>query len=339
MIRRALRRLAKFTPTAMVLRNPKTRDEIARAVAYIAQTGEGADACLKRGALPMQVHYYSPVPDIDDLAERDVWNRRSETPGVDMRLDAQLALLAELGRDYGSECDWPSDEPGDDPSGFYLNNSSFSFGCAAALHGLIRRSKPKKLVEIGSGYSSRVMNRAVALNAADGNPCDYTIIDPYPGSLVSSGLPSVKRLIEKRVECTPLEPFLELGENDILMIDSGHAVKIGGDVNFLFLEVLPRLAPGVIVHIHDIPMPYEYPKVYSTNPAFRVFWTESYLLQAFLAFNSAFEVLLGMQLLMTDHADAFAAAYPQHDPQKHPAISGSFWIRRKPEPRADAEPR
>ncbi len=102
---------------------------------------------------------------------------------------------------------------------------------------------------------------------------EYTIIDPHPSEMISGGrLPGLTRLIAERVEGAP-DPFVDLIENDILLIDSSHTGKIGGDVNYLILDVLPRLAPGVIIHFHDIALPYEYPKAYHTNPHFRVFWT------------------------------------------------------------------
>jgi hypothetical protein len=105
-------------------------------------------------------------------------------------------------------------------------------------------------------------------------------------------------------------------------------VRTGGDVNFLFLEVIPRLSPGVIIHVHDVPLPGEYPEVHFTNPRFRMFWTEAWLLQAFLCFNNAFEVLLAMGYLMENHLDAIQAAFPHFDPQVHRLRSSSFWMRR-----------
>ena len=125
--------------------------------------------------------------------------------------------------------------------------------------------------------------------------------------------------------------FDQLQENDILFIDSGHCVRTGSDVNFLILDVLPRLSPGVVVHFHDIGLPDEYPKVYFTNPDFRVFWTEAYLLQAFLAFNQDFEVLLAVSYLMKNHRAEFCVAFPHIDTDEY-RISGSFWLRRLPKP-------
>ena len=105
-------------------------------------------------------------------------------------------------------------------------------------------------------------------------------------------------------------------------------VKIGSDVNFLILEVLPRLKPGVIIHFHDIPMPWEYAEVYARDPASRFFWNESYLLQAFLAFNNCFEVLLSMGFLQTEYMDEFCAAFPKFKLAENWANSGSLWMRR-----------
>ena len=299
-------------------------------ISWMARTGEGTDASLKRGALPLPVHFYSPVPDLDDLEHRDVWGRRSELSGIDFRPDEQVDYLLELGDRFGRECDW-SPGPSKDPSAFHSENSSFSFGCAAAAHCMIRDRKPRRLIEVGSGMSSIVLSGALAFNERGGTaPAEYTIIDPYPSPRLET-LPGTRpTLIEDRVEVVDPRLFEQLERGDILFIDSGHAVRIGGEVNFLVLDVLPRLKPGVLVHFHDIHLPYEYPKVYATNATFRMFWTEAYLLQAFLACNSDFDVVLAMTYLMQDRPDAFQQAFPLFDPAKHKAVSGSFWIMRHP---------
>jgi len=300
--------------------------ELPAVIQRMAQTGAGTDACLELGCLPMQVHFYSPVPDIQDLDRRDVWSRRSSLAGIDFREEEQVAYLLELGRAHGEECLWPS-APTGDPHQFHLNNDSFSFGCAAGLHTILRHHRPARVIEIGSGQSSRVISAALGRNAAEGAPAEYTVIDPYPADSMRS-LPGLTRLIPERVELSAPGLFEELQANDVLFIDSSHTVKTGGDVNFLFLDVLPRLRPGVIVHVHDIALPYEYTRTYFTNPAFRVFWTEAYLLQAFLTCNDQFEVRLAMAYLQTERSPDFQAAFPHYDPLKH-AGSGSFWIRRK----------
>ena len=295
----------------------------------IASTGELSDDCLEAGALPMLVHFYSPVPDLKDLINRKVWSIKSELPGIDFRPDFQLDLINKLGNEFGNECNWP-ENPTSDKRDFYTNNGGFSYGCASALHTMIRKNKPENVFEIGSGNSSKVIGDALALNHEEtGKTSNYVVIDPYPGDTIRHKVNEISLLIEERVELVDKKEFEILKENDILFIDSSHMVKIGSDVNFLYLEILPRLNPGVIVHIHDINIPYEYPKTYSTNPAFRMFWTESYLLQAFLTFNSEFEILLGMNFIQTDHMDVFCKAFPHFDLEKNWPNSGSFWIRRK----------
>jgi hypothetical protein len=250
--------------------------------------------------------------------------------GIDFRGAAQEQLLARLGAAYGDECLWPFDSVGD-PAQFYLNNQSFSFGCAAATHCVIRRFKPRLVIEIGSGQSSRVIAAALRRNRVDkGVSGRHIIVDPYPEQVMRGEAFPSTTVISERVELVEASLFSALGAGDILFIDSGHTVRIGGDVNSLFLDVLPGLAPGVIVHVHDIALPFEYPKVYATNPRFRQFWTEQYLLQAFLCFNRDFEILLAMNWLMAERMELVLAAFPHGDPELHPFFSGSFWMRRVP---------
>ena len=302
--------------------------DLPAAMVRMATTGVGTDACLAAGVLPMLVHFYMPVPDIADLRRRSVWARRSPLPGVDLDVPGQLEYLRRIGAAHGEECLWPGPATSH-PHQFHVDNGCFSFGCAASLHAVLRHHKPQRVVEVGSGMSSRVISEALEANRRDGHPAEYLIIDPYPAPSTAT-LPGLTRLVQDRVELQPLDPFLALGPDDVLFIDSGHTVKTGGDVNFLFLEVLPRLAPGVVVHVHDISLPFEYPEAYFTKPDFRVFWTEAYLLQAFLAHNDRFEVLLAMQLLQTDHLDALRAAFPRWDTERFPPVSGSFCMGRRP---------
>lgn len=299
----------------------------AKGFRYVATTGIGSDSCLKEGFLPIPVHFYSPIPDIEDLRKRDVWSKVSGMAGIDFQKEAQASLLEEIGVRFGEECSWAY-EPDGNTETFFLNNPSFSFGCAASTHGLIRQLQPKKVIEIGSGMSTRVILSALRKNAIESGLLEnYQVVDPYPSAEIKKLMG--KNLITQRVELLDVEFFAELAEDDILFIDSSHSVKIGSDVNYLFLEVLPRLAPGVVVHVHDISLPYEYAQAYATNSAFRQFWTEQYLLQAFLSCNDKFEVLFGVHFLMTDHQEVFKQAFPYYHPERYSVVSGSFWIRRK----------
>ena len=294
-----------------------------------AITGKGSNLCLKEGFLPLPVHFYSPIPDINDLEKRKIWDVRSELKGINFRAGEQLELLKQLGSGFSEECQWPLQST-ENLSEFYLQNQSFSYGCAASTHCVIRHFKPRTIIEIGSGMSSMVISKAIQLNGLqNGHHSNYIIVDPYPGEFIKNRSIEMKELIESRVELLDMSFFEQLKANDILFIDSSHSVKIGGDVNYLFLEILPRLAPGVIVHIHDIGIPYEYSKTYATSETFRQFWTEQYLLQGFLCFNYEFEILLAMNYLMSDHSEVFKKTFPFYNPDLHPFISGSFWMRRK----------
>jgi Methyltransferase domain len=301
-------------------------DQAAPLIRYMAETGVGADRCLGHGCLPVRVHYYSPVPDIADLDRRDVWSRRSALAGIEWDEDEHLRLMQELADRFGHECEWPHDYVGDDTQ-YYTGSSGFSFGCAALTHSLIRSNKPRKVIEIGSGSSTKVIAAALRKNRSEGISAEYVVVDPHAGPAIVA-LGGVNRVISKPVEEVEIGEFAGLAAGDVLFVDSSHTVRIGGDVNYLILDVLPILAPGVVVHFHDIPMPFEYASAYYHNPKFRVFWTESYLLQAFLIFNRDYKILLPMNNIFTKHQQAFQRAWPHYIPRQHVETSHSFWILR-----------
>ena len=172
-------------------------------------------------------------------------------PGVAVDLDEQLAKLKTVCGDYESE--YRGNKT-------YLEAASngagpgFGYIEAQCLHSVIRHYKPKNIVEVGSGVSTICMLEALRLNEEEsGEKGSLTAIEPSP----SARLKSLKdiQLNVSEVQAVSFESFSHLGHNDFLFIDSSHAVKPGGDVNYLVLEVLPRLKPGVIVHFHDICFP------------------------------------------------------------------------------------
>lgn len=298
-------------------------------VRYLAETGVGSDECLKSRVFPARVDFYSPIPDVEDLRLRDVWSRRSAMAGVDWNLERQLNSLRAVTVAHSAECRWPRRRPEGETEGYYVDNGAFGFGCAAAVHCMVRHLKPRRVIEIGSGNSTRVIGAALCRNREEGCPSNYLVIDPF-GSPGLERLPGVDEVLRSRVEVVEPGRFGGLDERDILFIDSGHVVRIGGDVNFLYLDVLPTLRPGVVIHAHDIHLPNEYPQTYAENPQFRVFWTEAYLLQAFLCFNQEFEILFSMHALQHDCAAEFAQLFPQFVEFADLPKSGSFWFRRKP---------
>ena len=186
---------------------------------------------------------------------------------------------------------------------------------------MVRHFQPRLIIEVGSGFSSLALGRAAAKNKTSALIC----IDPFPGELPRNGsIPALQSLIETKVQELDVDFFSQLDSGDILFIDSSHTVKIGGDVNYLFLEVLPRLKPGVIVHVHDVFLPFEYRCDWVLDE-FR-FWTEQYLLRAFLTFNSEFEVLMADNYLLHYYQEDLKAAFSALLCWK----GGSFWMRRKP---------
>ena len=185
---------------------------------------------------------------------------------------------------------------------------------------MVRHFQSRFIIEVGSGFSSLVLGAAAAENDSAG----IISIEPFPREFLRKGFPGLRSLIEKKVQDIDLNFFSQLESGDILFIDSSHTVKIGGDVNYLFLEVLPRLKPGVIVHVHDIFLPFDYRRDWVLDE-FR-FWTEQYLLQAFMMFNSEFEVVMANSYLNHYHQEDLKAAFPDLPSWE----GGSFWLRRKP---------
>jgi Methyltransferase domain len=173
--------------------------------------------------------------------------------------------------------------------------------------------------------STLLAAEAVRRNKLEGHPCAFAAIEPYPREFLRRGVPGLTELLEAKVQSVPVERFYALESNDILFIDSSHVVKIGGDVIYEYLDLIPRLQSGVIVHCHDIFLPAEYPKSWVLEN--RWFWTEQYLLQAFLAFNSAFEVLIAGSFLHLSHSEKLTAAFASYNPAT--VWPGSFWMRRR----------
>jgi hypothetical protein len=259
------------------------------------------------------VHFYEAIPDTQSLRET-LWSQPSELVGIDMNDSMQLELLRNHFPKFRDEYNNLPVEP---PPG---QKRPFRGVDALVAYCMIRHFQPALIAEVGSGWSSRVLGQVTAKNKNSALIC----IDPFPSDVLRKGFPGLRSLIEKKIQDINLEFFSQLGSGDVLFIDSSHTVKIGGDVNYLFLEVLPRLRPGVIVHVHDIFLPFEYRRDWVLDE-FR-FWTEQYILQAFLTFNSEFEVLLANSYLNHYHQQELKAAFPGLSSW----AGGSFWMRRKP---------
>ncbi|MCC6547358.1 class I SAM-dependent methyltransferase [Candidatus Sumerlaeota bacterium] len=268
-------------------------------------------------------HFYFPIPDLRELIRDDVWARESQLAGVELNLENQKKLLSELAK-FGDEVNWP-DRSRAKPGEYAWDAPTFGYSSAVLLHAMLRHFKPARAIEVGCGWSTLVFAQAIALNTTGGKPCQYTGIDPFPPEYLSRN-PAGGVLFRKRLQDVDPSLFEMLEPGDILFIDSSHVLNIGSDVQRIFLEIIPRVKPGVILHVHDIQMPDEYPRDYALGQ--RWFWNEQYLLQAFLAFNSEFEVLLAGHYLTTREKELFVGAFPGYDAVKHGA-TGSFWMRRR----------
>ncbi|MHB8895307.1 MAG: glycosyltransferase [Candidatus Geothermincolia bacterium] len=268
------------------------------------------------------VNYYFPVPDTRALDD-DLWAADSAMPGVDMREEGQLELLAEFSTGFKDEYEsLPREQCAKNE--YVLNNRFFGPVDGEVSYCMIRRFRPRKIVEVGSGFSTLLAAGTILRNAAEGAACELTAIEPYPNDVLIEGFDGLTRLLRQPIEQVPLEEFEALGENDILFIDSSHVLRFGGDVQHEYLEILPRLRPGVIVHVHDIFLPSHYPREWVMGR--QRFWTEQYVLQAFLAFNDSFEVLMANAFLAAKRPGELSSAFNSF--AEGVTFPASFWMRR-----------
>ncbi|MHA7820211.1 MAG: class I SAM-dependent methyltransferase [Erythrobacter sp.] len=274
-------------------------------------------AVLRRvGVFPITDHYYEPLVDMSGV---DLSGRPRDLPGVDLRHDAQVALL---GLWDGSDIPDNWEAPAPDDVSYSLQNRNFGAGDADLWWQVIRHLKPSRIVEIGSGHSTRVAREAIARNTAEqpAYSCQHICIEPYEMPWLEKLGIEIRR---SKLEDTDSALFDSLGEGDILFIDSSHMIRPGGEVLMEFLQILPRLAKGVTVHVHDIFTPHEYPAKWLKDPRF---WNEQYLLEAFLSHNSDWEVMIGGNYCAHHASDALAKACRYFQSGQHEP--GSFYIRR-----------
>jgi Methyltransferase domain len=222
-----------------------------------------------------------------------------------------------------AELDIPADDPGV-PGQFFLRNQGFETVDAELLYGIVRAMTPARVIELGSGYSTLLINLACRRNAQAGVSTAHDAFDPFPREHVLGALPSPTRLTAIPATEIPLEVFAELRDGDVLFVDTTHTVKLASDVNFIILDVLPRLNSGVIVHFHDIFLPWEYPQQWFSDMHW--YWAEQYLLQAFLAYNHEFEILVPAHALAREHPERLRRVIPSFARGGSP---GSMWLRRR----------
>lgn len=270
-------------------------------------------------------HFYSPIPALDDIRanESSIFGRMSQfVSGIDLHEDEQLYLLRQFKKYYDDLPFSPSRNPG---LRYFFENPSYSYSDAIFLYCMIRHMKPRRIIEVGCGYSSCLMLDTNDLNF--NRSIDLMFIEPHPElllSLVRSEDLNRLNIVRKRVQDVDVTIFESLQAGDILFVDSTHVSKVFSDVNRLFFEIMPRLNKGVFVHFHDIFYPFEYPRewIYEGRA-----WTEAYLLRAFLQYNKSFRIILMNTFLQRFHRDFFDHSMPLC--LKNPG--GSIWIRKESE--------
>lgn len=285
-----------------------------------------ATAAVKRLAprlgLDVVAHtVYSPIPGRPP-AGSGIWTERFPTPDIELDSVAHIEHLETRLARFLTEFRPPLESHGDG-SDFHLRNGYYGPVDAEVLYAMIRYHRPRRVLELGSGYSTLVSARACAANAREGRSVDLTAVDPAPRLPLDPAPAGLTQLEQRSVAEIPRERFLALESGDILFIDTSHTVKLGSEVNLLILQILPLLCQGVLVHFHDIFLPYEYPREWFERGTYP---NEQYLLQAFLSGNSAWRVIFAAYAASREHPQRLARVIPTLREVDH--APSAFWLRR-----------
>lgn len=263
---------------------PSVSPEVRRAIELL----KGVDPrTLQALGVSVAEHWYSsPHNDLAFLEQnRDLWERTDEPAGIDWNLAGMESLARELDPYVDELKDVPAESV--DKGVFHWNNWWFCYADAVAMYALVRHVQPRRYVEVGCGYSSLLLARALERNQ---RACDVTLVEPFPREQLLSRLPVDWRIVREPLQRAPMDTFEALGPGDVLFFDGTHVSKTASDVNWLFFKVLPRLRPGVLIHLHDIFLPADYPAQWLLERGWS--WNEQFMLQAFLMHNRAYKVLM-----------------------------------------------
>jgi predicted O-methyltransferase YrrM len=267
---------------------------------------------LRLGIHVLPAHYYLPVPDILELERtKSWWARRLSLTGIESDLGRQIEDLERIALPFQTEYNGNAAYRTGVREGF---GPGFGYIEAQVLHAMVRSFKPARIVEIGSGVSTACARAAAALNEREGRPCEIVCIEPFPSRPLRrlAEIDPTVRLIARPVQQIAQDVFTRLDQGDILFVDSSHTVKAGSDVNHIVFEILPLLRPGVLVHFHDITLPYDYQRdLLSTF----IHNNETSLVTAFLMFNQRFHILCCLAHLHYDRAADLKRLFPEYRPQ------------------------
>lgn len=253
------------------------------------------------------VHYYSPIPTLHQLDPR-IFDKVYDDTGLKWNVSGQLTYLNDIFPKYLSEYT-PSP------------NTGLSLVDSFTLYAMIREKKPKVMIEVGSGETTKISLQAIEMNDREGFECRFYAIEPYPHNYLVNLQRKNFELICKELQSVEID-FLRTA--DLLFIDSSHVSKIGSDVNYEILEIVPQLKKGAVIHWHDIMMPTDYWKDWTYSAT--KFWNESYLLHAFMLFNEAYEIVWASRYMQLHHGPLLKKHFPYFDPERHRCTS--FWIKK-----------
>lgn len=265
-------------------------------------------------------HFSNPIPDKKYILSNDgYWKRDFPCLGLQFRDEQQLLLCERLSQFVPEIDKLPKDVF--DP----MKNQSFLDMDLEFLYCMIRLMKPKRFIEIGAGWSTVIASRAIAFNKKEGRKCLHTIIEPHNKSeYLEDCFKTADHHMSRLVQEVPADFFDCLGADDMLFIDTSHIAKYGSDVNYLYFYVIPRIAAGCYVHIHDIFIPKDYPEKWVAQN--EMFFSEQYIVMAFLMFNDTFQIELAAQYLSQKYREKLNSLFPRFKPYFSP---GSLWIKRK----------
>lgn len=277
---------------------------------------------------PTVPKHYTPLPDRADFT-KDYWKRKSAMKGIKIDDKKMIKDTENLITKYRQEFINKFPLHKTDTSRFHLVNGTYMAGDAHYYYALIRDMKPKRIIEIGSGASTVLAEEAIKSNMEEDtrNKTHLTAIEPFPTPQLDTCDKSIVDLRIEKLQTIDLSIFDELGNGDILFIDSTHVLKENSDVKIEFLEILPRLKKGVYVHVHDVSLPKPYPKVYFDT---HLYWNEQYILQAYLTNNSHVEIKWAGTYLMEYQEQKMFEIFPEiKEMRKTFPVSepSSFWFK------------
>lgn len=276
------------------------------------------DLLRKIGVFPIRNHYYEPLFDVAVLQQPLSQDRF--LPGIDLDPTGQLNFLGQL--TFAGELEaMDLAKPPRDAMSFWMLNGSFGSGDAEYLYQLARLIQPRRIIEIGSGHSTKILQAALRKNAfGSGTEASHKCIEPYEMDWLEH-LGGVE-VIRKRLEVCEIDWAGALQSGDLLFIDSSHMIRPQGDVLKEYLEILPQLASGVFVHVHDVFTPKDYLETWVKKDM--LFWNEQYLLEAVLANTARYEIVGALNFLKHHHYEALKKACPYLTPDREP---GSIYFR------------